>query len=309
MNRSDHYVSYLRFELNRSKATVTAYLADLRRFADWIEAQTGSDFRAEAVEQRHIRTWLAERASENCSPRSLRRFASSLAAYFRYLQRMGTINENPTKGLRLPKIPKHLPTPVKEEEMERLLAAENATPLYAESAKERFRRLRDALVIELLYATGMRRAELLSLNDTDISPTLGRLQVTGKRGKQRIIPLAAELLARIAAYQCARNACFQPDAQADGALLRGNSGRRLNLNALANIVKVELAATHVARKSPHTLRHTFATAMLDGGADLRTLKELLGHASLSATQIYTHLSVEELKKNYNRAHPKAHKKD
>lgn len=306
MKRPDHYTSYLRFELNRSEATVTVYLADLLRFADWMETQTGTDFRPEKVEQSHIRAWLAERATENCSPRSLRRFASSLAAYFRYLQRMGTLDENPTKALRLPKIPKHLPTPVKEDEMERLLDAENVEPLHAESSIERFRRLRDALVIELLYATGMRRAELLSLNDTDISPALGRLQVTGKRGKQRIIPLAPELLERIDAYRQARDVCF---GTSDACLLRGNRGGRLNLNALANIVKVELSATHAARKSPHTLRHTFATAMLDGGADLRTLKELLGHSSLSATQIYTHLSVEELKKNYNRAHPKAHKKD
>lgn len=309
MTPLEAYAAYLRFELNRSEATVRVYLADLERFIAWTESQDGAGFRPEAVEQRHVRAWLADRARQDCSPRSLRRYASSLAAYFRYLQRMGTIGSTPLKGLRLPKISKHLPAPVKVEEMERLLATEEAETALPETPAERFRRLRDALVVELLYATGMRRAELASLNDPDISPALGNLRVTGKRGKQRILPLAPGLLERIAQYRQARDLLFPDRRDPSRPLLLGIRGRRLNLPALAGIVKVELAATHAARKSPHTLRHTFATAMLDGGADLRTLKELLGHSSLSTTQIYTHLSVDELKKNYNRAHPRAHKKN
>lgn len=308
MQPLEAYASYLRFELNRSEATVRMYLSDLHRFIGWMEQQSG-DFRPEAVEQRHVRAWLADRARQECTPRSLRRFASSLAAYFRYLQRLGAIDANPLKGLKLPKISRHLPAPVKEEEMERLLTAEETAPACEETAADRFRRLRDAMIIELLYATGMRRAELASLNDADISPTLANLRVTGKRGKQRILPLAPELLGRIAEYRQARDTCFPDRTDPSRPLLLGNRGRRLNLTALAGIVKVELSATHAARKSPHTLRHTFATAMLDGGADIRTLKELLGHSSLSTTQIYTHLSVDELKKNYNRAHPRAHKKN
>ena len=277
------YEAYLRYELNRSQYTVNVYMADLRRFASWYAEDTHIPFSVAAVEQRHVRAWLAQRAREGCSPRSLRRFASSLAAFFRYHQRLGTISRNPCQNLKLPKMSSALPTPVREEEMERLLAADTIAPP-AETSLERFSRLRGALIIELLYATGMRRAEIISL-------------------KERILPLAPQLLQHIDEYRAARDVIFA----APGPLLVGNRGKRLNFNSIASIVKIELGSTHVSRKSPHTLRHTFATAMLRGGADLRTLKELLGHSSLATTQIYTHLSVEELKKNYNQAHPKAKK--
>ena len=296
------YEAYLRYELNRSQYTVNVYMADLRRFASWYAEDTHIPFSVAAVEQRHVRAWLAQRAREGCSPRSLRRFASSLAAFFRYHQRLGTISRNPCQDLKLPKMSSALPTPVREEEMERLLAADTIAPP-AETSLERFSRLRGALIIELLYATGMRRAEIISLNDIDISPAQCTLKVRGKRGKERILPLAPQLLQHIDEYRAARDVIFA----APGPLLVGNRGKRLNFNSIASIVKIELGSTHVSRKSPHTLRHTFATAMLRGGADLRTLKELLGHSSLATTQIYTHLSVEELKKNYNQAHPKAKK--
>lgn len=302
------YGNYLRYELNRSDSTVSVYLADLRRFLAWRSAQSGAPFEAAAVTQKHIRSWLSSRSREGCTPRSLRRYASSVASYFHYLQRAGLVTANPCKGLHLPRISQTLPAPVDEKEMEQTLEQKLAEPK-GDSPEELWRHLRDSLALEILYATGIRRAELCGLDDGDISPDLQHVRVTGKRGKQRIIPLAPELLGRIAEYRRLRDKLFpRPRPGKDTPLLLGNRGGRLNFQALAGIIKEELAVTHASRKSPHTLRHTFATAMLHGGADLRTLKELLGHASLATTQIYTHLSVDELKRNYNLAHPKANKK-
>lgn len=295
------YQAYLLHELNRAPLTVNAYLKDLTLFLSYLEPDTP----AQQITTKDIRSWLSTRAREDCSARSLRRYASSLNSYFHYLQRCGIITVNPCKGLRLPKITVKLPAPISEKEMEQTLAAplpEKGTLTPFQSWKLN----RDRLIIELLYATGMRRAELVSLNDIDISTSRQVLTVTGKRGKQRIIPLAPQLLDRITEYQYQRDSLF-PNSHFDTPppLLYGDKGKRLNFQALANIIKIELAQTNATRKSPHTLRHTFATSMLRGGADLRTLKELLGHSSLATTQIYTHLSIDELKKNYNKAHPKA----
>ena len=303
------YRTYLRYELNRSAYTVSVYMADLERFLGWYEQNTGSSLNeARAISSKHIREWLAQRAREGCAPRSIRRYASSIAAFFHYLQLTGAVDSNPCKGIKLPRIPQHLPSPVDESEMEKALS-EDYDETSGGDTLAQFIALRNKLVIELLYATGMRRAELHSLNDSDISAGMQRLQVTGKRSKQRIIPLAPALLQRIHQYQILRNNLFPAQPPSQQPLLLGKRGGRLNFTSIAGIVKEELAMTHASRKSPHTLRHTFATSMLRGGADLRTLKELLGHSSLATTQIYTHLSVEELKNNYNLAHPKAQKKD
>lgn len=302
----EKFKTYLRYELNRADYTVDNYLRDLENFIVYIEQSTGNTFNGSTIEQKQIRQWLAERARNGCSPRSLRRYTSSLSAYFHYLQRLGAISANPCKGIKQPRIRMELPMPADEKEIEQVLGEEISENGSNDSV---FRELRNKLALEILYATGIRRAELIALNDEDISYSRQQVLVTGKRGKQRIIPLSPELLEHITRYRCARNTLFPTVPATPRPLMAGNRGGRLNNSALANIIHIELAMTHTARKSPHTLRHTFATSMLRGGADLRTLKELLGHSSLATTQIYTHLSVEELKQNYNHAHPRAKTKE
>lgn len=300
----EKFKAYLRYERNRSEYTVRSYIFDLNNFVAYMEKETGAEFSGSSVEQKQIRQWLAERSREGCSPRSLRRYVSSLSTYFQYLLRLGEITVNPCKGIRLPKIGQELPMPADEKELEAILGEpldDDADPMLL------FVEMRDRLALEILYATGLRRSELLSLNDESISESMQRLQVTGKRSKQRIVPLAPQLLKRIRIYRSLRNHLYPFVKDPGNPLLIGNRGKRLNNSALSAIINKELAATHTARKTPHTLRHTFATSMLRAGADLRTLKELLGHSSLATTQIYTHLSVDELKQNYNLAHPKAKK--
>lgn len=306
----ENFATYLRYQLNRSEATIKVYMADLRAFISFHAAGREGDFDPAAVEQEHVRLWLASKARSGSTPRSLRRYASSIAAYFRYLRRIGAVDASPCDGLRLPRFTPGLPVPLKEDELEGIMRRNRAdadddtlTDL------QLFIICRDELVLEMLYATGLRRSELLSLRDRDIDASRGELRVTGKRGRTRVVPLGAPLLRSIDDYRRRRDLLFSPPVEGAARLLRSSRGTDMNNSTLARIIKEQLQQAHAGRKSPHTLRHTFATVLLNNGADIRTVKELLGHSSLATTQIYTHLSVEELKQNYNRAHPRAKRKE
>lgn len=295
----EKFVTYLRHEVNASECTVHAYRGDLMQFSSWLtngNAETEVDFKSVTLSD--LRAWLAHLGNEGLAPRTMRRKALAARSFFRYLLREGIISRNPAADLLLPKLPKPLPSLIKEEELELIVSNE----AFDTGDWEEYR---DKLIIDFLYSTGLRRSELLRLNDTDISFDRAEIRVYGKGRKTRIVPLAPQLSERIKRYQQLRDEYWiETPAAAAGKFLLTHSGHEMNNTALSRIVKVELSSTS-GKKTPHTLRHTFATALLRNGAEINSVKELLGHASLSTTQIYTHLSFSELQHNYKQAHPRA----
>ncbi len=284
------FEEYLRLELNRSRHTVEAYIRDIRQFASWLGCTDAFD--AGSVTTADIRAWLSSLATSK-SPLTLRRKTQSLRAYFHWLLKQGSISHNPAADITLAKAPKRLPEFIKEQEMEELVEDFNPSD---------FQSLRAHIIMLILYTTGIRQDELLKLTDADIDFSLREAKVTGKRSKQRIVPLPQQLLKEISAWQQARDNKY-PELKPPKPLIAGSKGA-ISKSALYKIVRNNLAATSSGKKSPHVLRHTFATSMLNNGASLDSVREFLGHASLSTTQIYTHLSFNELKKSYA-AHPRS----
>ncbi|MDE5876135.1 MAG: tyrosine-type recombinase/integrase [Muribaculaceae bacterium] len=229
------------------------------------------------------------------TPRTIRRKTQSLRAFFLFLRKRGVIPTNPAADLKLAKIGKPLPNFVREEELEKALAIP--------PAEEDIYQMRDYLVVDLLYSTGMRRAEILALTDDDVDRSSCQLRITGKRRKQRMMPLPVPLLNHITAWQALRDKTW-PDLPVPRPLIAGPRGQ-VTYSAIAGAVRRLLGDTSCPKRTPHVLRHSFATAMLNDGADLNTVREMLGHTSLATTQIYTHLSFAQLRDNYLGAHPRA----
>lgn len=293
----DAFLEYMRCEKGASACTVRAYGSDLRALCDFLSPD--ARLHPTLVTLADLRAWLGDMGRRGLAPRTLRRRALAARAFFHYLLVRGIITTSPAQDIILPRLPRPLPKLIKEEEIEAITAPEAFET-------DSWTALRDALIMDMLYSTGLRRSELLALTDDDVRVGEGVLLVAhGKGGKSRRIPLAPQLCRRIQLYRAARDAEFP--APEDNAFLRGQRGRALNNKALSNIIKVQLSSTSAPRKTAHALRHTFATAMLRGGADLNSVKMLLGHASLATTQIYTHLSFSELQHNYQLAHPRAKK--
>ncbi|MCM1319535.1 MAG: tyrosine-type recombinase/integrase [Muribaculaceae bacterium] len=295
----DRFVKYLRHELNASECTIAAYTGDLKQLTQWLTGDASdSDADFKSVTLNDLRAWLAHLGNSGLAPRSMRRKALAVRSFFRYLLREGVISRNPAADLLLPKLPRPLPALIKEEELETIVSE---TAFDTDDWVE----YRNHLIIDFLYSTGLRRSELLRLEDADISFDRSEVKVLGKGRKTRIVPLAPQLCARIRRYQQLRDTRFENEQPAGaGKFLLTEQGRKMNNTALSGIVKVELSST-TGRKTPHNLRHTFATALLRDGAEINSVKELLGHASLATTQIYTHLSFSELQHNYKQAHPRA----
>ncbi len=300
MGYIEDFESYLRYEQRRSEETVGAYCRDVRSFAEFVCGPNTEGLLPGAVTTSDIRAWLAQLSTEGKTARTIRRKTQSLRAFFRYLMIAEGLKSNPASDVILAKTPSPLPSFVPTGEMETLLANPEPTA-------DEFQAALDHIVITTLYATGIRRAELLSLTDASIDFGKREMRVTGKRNKTRIIPLADELLAEIRLWQELRDRTVKERKPAD----RLFCGRRGTLSefTVSQIVRRTLAPTSAARKSPHILRHTFATSLLNGGADLNSVKELLGHSSLASTQIYTHLSFDELRRAYAAAHPRAARPD
>lgn len=301
----DSFIDYMRHELNRSELTCVAYSHDIREFMAWLKADEPS-FDPASVTISDLRAWLADMSRNKISTTSLRRKAQSLRAFFKFLQKHRIVDSNPAANLILPKARKTLPNFVPASEMERVMetledgsGVEDAKPGSADELN-----MLEALAIDLLYTTGMRRAELLSLTDNDVDFSRRELRVIGKRSKQRVIPISAETAAKIRAWQSWRDNNY---SHLHSANLLTYQNKPLSESRLASMVRDALASTSVRRKSPHSLRHTFATAMLNEGADLNSVKEMLGHASLSTTQIYTHVSFAEMREAYRNAHPRGKK--
>jgi integrase/recombinase XerC len=243
-----------------------------------------------------VRRWIVFLMSEGYSPLSVNRKLSALKSFFRYLFRLKQIAVDPVKKVSGPKANKVLPNFVKEKDMEMILDD-------PESDRS-FESVRDHTIVEFLYTTGMRCAELVGLDDNDVDLESGLLKVTGKRNKQRLIPFSGRLKEAADIYLNVRRE--MESGKQDSAFFVRKDGRRLTNSLVYRIVNSSLSKIPgLSKKSPHVLRHTFATSMLNNGADLNAVKELLGHASLSSTEVYTHTTFEELKKVYHQAHPRA----
>lgn len=292
------FLKYLKVERRYSSLTIEAYGRDLYQFATWLSTSLGNnDFIVKDVTTSDIRAWLGTLADNKISATSLRRKTQSLRAFFRWEMQANVIASNPATDIVLAKKPKRLPDYIKETEIEELLKQQSNS----------FQAHRTHIAITLLYCLGLRQAELLTLTDADINTTLKEIRITGKRNKQRIVPLPSELAIEIKEWQEIRDNKY-PDLPHPRPLLAGPHGH-ITKQSLYNIVKTGLNSVSAQKKSPHTLRHTFATSMVNNGADLDAVREMLGHSSLSTTQIYTHLSFKELQKNYTHSHPRANKSD
>lgn len=291
---TDSFLDYLRYERNYSDDTVKAYGEDIRQFQEFGGEDVGLQSPSEVVVD-VVREWMIHLMNLGYATTSVNRKLSSLRSYYKYLLRKGEVEVDPLRKITGPKNKKNLPVFVKESEMNRLLDDEDFG--------EGFEGCRDHLVIAMFYATGMRLSELIGLDDGDVDFAASVIKVTGKRNKQRLIPFGEELRVEMETYVKQRDESVP--VRSDAFFVR-KTGERLYPNIVRKIVTRNLSkVVTVKKRSPHVLRHTFATSMLNHDAELGAIKELLGHESLATTEIYTHTTFEELKKVYNQAHPRA----
>jgi len=293
---SERFIQYIKFEKRYSPHTAEAYRSDLDQFLVFLHYPDEVSHPSE-VTHHHIRNWMVELMNQNLTPRSINRKIATLRKYFKFLVAEEVISINPASKIITPKVPKHLPVVVEDARLTAML--DNAETFTADFAGQR-----DKLVVELLFGTGMRLSELLGIKEHDINLYEGTVKVLGKRNKQRIIPLNNELKHLLKHYsELKKIENFNNNSL---TLIVTNKGADAYPKLIHLIVQKYLSYISTqSKKSPHVLRHTFATTLLNNGADLNAIKELLGHANLSATQIYTHNSVERLKSIYKLAHPKA----
>ena len=292
----DSFLDYLRYERNYSNYTIEAYSKDLRQFEEYVKLNKESIFVPGDVDADLVRSWIVSLMDEKISPVSVNRKLSSLKSFFKFLMKQGSISVNPLRLITGPKTKKPLPYFVRDKEMELLLDGDGFD--------EDFEGVRDRLILEMLYDTGIRRSELIGIQDSDVDFGAMQVRVTGKRNKQRLIPFAEGLKNLIQAYTEVRNR--EVGSESGWFFVRKN-GEQLSVGIVYTIVKKKLSEIPtLAKRSPHVLRHSFATSMLNNGAELNAVKELLGHSSLASTSVYTHTTFEELKKVYH-AHPRAKK--
>jgi len=295
----ERFIQYIRFEKRYSPHTVAAYQSDLEQFFRFLNPpETEAEiFHPSEVTHHHIRNWIVDLMDDEASARTVNRKVATLRKYFKFLLQEKVIESNPAAKVQTPKISKQLPVIVEEEKLSRLLDSE-------EIFDHTFEGMRDKLIIEMLFGTGIRLAELLGLKESDIDLYQSTIKVLGKRNKERIIPMNAPLKLLVVQYiNLKKNQNYDNNSL---TLIVTNKGLSAYPKFIYLIVHKYLS--HIStqnKRSPHVLRHTFATSLLNKGADLNSIKELLGHANLSATQIYTHNSVERLKSIYKLAHPKA----
>lgn len=287
------YRQYLSLEKRYSAHTVEAYCTDLAQFSEYLQSTYSCEL--EQAQPLFVRSWLVQVLAADVTPRSVNRKISSLRSFYRFALRKKAITQDPMRKVQAPKVAKRLPQSVGESPLRHLLDIM--------SEQTDFPGLRDRLVIELLYATGIRRAELISLTDGSIDVSSGHIRVLGKGNKERIIPIGNSLISSIEQYLTARDQAFPQGTQ---SFFVTDKGQPFYPRMVYNIVTKALSLVTTAdKKSPHIMRHSFATHMLNAGADLNVIKELLGHANLSATQVYTHVEMDALRDIYNKAHPKA----
>ena len=294
----DAFIHYLHYERNYSAHTLSAYALDIVQFETYVSENTENVFfDTELVDSDQIRNWIVFLLDSQISPSSVNRKLSALKSFFVYLIKQGVIKENPMRFITGPKKGHPLPYFIREKEMNHLLDGDQFG--------DDFEGVRDRLVMEMLYDTGIRRSELVNIKLTDVDFELQHIKVTGKRNKQRMIPFAERLRDMMKKYMDLRNEIV--NAENNWFFVRKNE-KPISPAIVYNIVRKSLyAIPMLAKRSPHVLRHSFATGMLNDGAELNAVKELLGHSSLASTSVYTHITFEELKKMYN-AHPRAKKR-
>ena len=290
----DAFLDYLRLERNYSVKTIVSYRTDLLEFEEYFKKVDAElDFtRADADV---VRNWMVNLMDDGRTATTVNRKLSSLRSFYRFLLKRKVVSVDPMVKVVGPKKKKPLPSFVREKDMDRLLDES----LYDEG----FEGCRDRAILEMFYATGMRRSELIGLDVADVDLSAKLIKVTGKRNKQRLIPFGDELAEGLLEYIKVRNETL---LQGTDAFFVLKNGERMYPEAVYRLVRRYLSGVVTLKKrSPHVLRHTFATAMLNGKAELRAVKELLGHESLATTEVYTHTTFEELKKVYEQAHPRA----
>ncbi len=289
----DNYLQFIRLEKNLSPHTVVAYRCDLEQ---WEQFLTGGKeaLDVKSVTTGDIRAWILHLNKQGDSARTMRRKVQAVRSFYKWLMKQGMASDSPAAAVELARIPKRLPQLVRTNSMDELLDQE--------IDETDFVQVRNRLIVMMLYETGMRRAELLDLLDRNVDTASGELKVHGKRDKDRIIPFGTELAQAIDSYRLLRDelvrGCEHFFVKEDGNPLYPMLVYRIVRRALQ-----EVGVT--SKRSPHVLRHSFATAMLNDGAAINSVKELLGHESLATTQIYTHVTFSELKNNYKLAHPRA----
>lgn len=299
----DRFIDYLSYEKRFSAHTITAYRGDLLQLRDYLQVT----YELSPLEARHIeiRSWIAALMEQETGARSVNRKITALRSFYRFAMREGLLRISPMLKIQGPKTSRPLPVFVEQGPMDELLnvkvfeKAEDDDPAGLQLAQ---------LILELFYGTGMRRSELIHLKQSNFNSSQKTVKVLGKRNKERIIPVT-ELLSRLMVEYIAQKSKQGTPVAPDGGdylLQHPKTGRKLSETFVYKLVKNYLAkTTTIDKKSPHVLRHTFATHLLNKGADLNAIKELLGHANLSATQVYTHNTVEKLKNIYSKSHPRA----
>ncbi|WP_432708305.1 tyrosine-type recombinase/integrase [Pedobacter sp.] len=291
----EKFLSYLSNEKRYSPHTITSYQVDLLQFRDFLQ----TTFEMELMDAKYVqvRDFMVYLLDQQIGPSSVSRKMSALRSFYKYNQRLGLVASNPVSLIKVPKAPKRLPVFIDDQKMDDLLDS-------AEIFGSSFLSVRDKLVLEVLFGSGIRLAELIGLRDQDVDFYEGTVKVTGKGSKVRLIPLPKALLVLLKEYLDLKS--FQNFDNKTDALIVTNKGGVVSPAFIYKTVKHYLSyiSTH-SKRSPHVLRHSYATTLLNRGADLNAIKELLGHASLAATQVYTHNSIEKLKSVYKQAHPKA----
>ena len=290
----DQFLDYLRYERNASPQTVQTYEESLRAFDSYLTFRDNG-LSIDSVDTDLIRDWMESLMDKGNSASTINKNLSALRSFYRFALKRGLVKKDPAHAVTGPKKSKPLPQFLREGEMDRLLDG-----LEWDSS---FNNVRARTILILFYETGLRRSELVGLDDKDVDYDAAQLKVTGKRNKQRIVPFGAELAEQLKSYQAVRRVKF---GETCGAMFLSDKGERISGEQVYLIVRKYLSmVTSLKKRSPHVLRHTFATAMLNNGAGLESIKNLLGHASVSTTEIYTHTTFEQLKRIYKEAHPRA----
>jgi integrase/recombinase XerC len=291
----ESFLKYIQFEKRYSQKTVRSYQTDLRQLTQYLEAQFDGELPEEAS-YGLIRSWIVSLVEEKLDANSINRKIACLRSYYKFLLRQGVITKDPMMKIKILKTKKKLPQFVSEADITRLLDHVVFDAGHAGA--------RDRLILELFYGTGMRLAELISLKENDVNLRERTVRVLGKRNKERVIPFSNGLVTIIEDYIRSRNK--EVEKKDNPYLLITDTGKPLYPVMVNRIVKKYMRAfTPIEKKSPHVLRHSFATHLLNKGAEINAVKDLLGHSSLAATQVYTHNSMEKLKKAFDQAHPKA----
>ncbi|HMJ69333.1 MAG TPA: tyrosine-type recombinase/integrase [Cyclobacteriaceae bacterium] len=294
----DTFLKYLQYERRYSPKTLISYKTDLRQFAAFLKQEFES--KTEDANYGMIRGWIVSLSEKDLDASSINRKIACLRSYFKFLRKREIVTKDPLLKIRVLKVKKKLPHFVNEKDL--IDNLDNPVERKSDKRNE-FEKLRDQLTIEMLYGTGMRLSELIGLRDKDVNFGDRTIKVLGKRNKERVIPFAAGIVSLLERYRDVRNR--EVDRKDPEHFFVTKEGKKLYPVLVYRIVKVGLAGTNVEKKSPHVLRHTYATHLLNKGAEINAVKDLLGHTSLAATQVYTHNTMEKLKEIFDQAHPKA----